>query len=426
MEKEEILHIDAQHIWHPYTQHKTARKPIVLCRAQGVYLYDTAGHRYIDAISSWWANPYGHAHPKIAAALSDQVQSMDHVLFADVAHKPASFLAKRLLPHLPEGQSRLFFSDNGSTAVESALKMCWQYFYNRGKENSVVVAFEGGFHGDTFAAMSVSGQSLFTEAFSHLLPKVYRIPLPSESNLDVVMGKIEEVLSREKVCAFIYEPLVLGASGMKMYAVVHLDQILERFRSSGVLTIADEVMTGFGKTGRFFASDYLNHKPDIVCISKALTAGVLPMAITSCTEGIFNSFYSDDLSKAFFHGHTFTANPIGCAVAAAALDILTTSETQRSIQNINRKHRDFVKILEKKDGVKNIRMLGTILAFDMVMGGDLSYYGTLRNRLYEYYIGQKVWLRPLGNTVYIMPPYFVSDSDLDYIYEIILGSFDVL
>ena len=425
MNTHDIIRIDRDHIWHPYTQHKTARDPIVLSHAKGASLYDTAGTRYIDGISSWWANPFGHARPEVRRALKRQVKTLDHVLFADVAHRPASTLAEKLLPHLPENQNRIFFSDNGSTAIESALKMSWQYFYNQGAQNRTrIVAFEEGFHGDTFAAMSVSGNTLFTEAFRHMLPDVVRLPLPNEHNIEDLLHRIDRLIDTGNICAFVFEPLIQGAAGMRMYRAAYLDRILERFQAAGIITIADEVMTGFGKTGKFLAVDHLTKKPDIICLSKALTAGVLPMAVTSCSEQIFEAFYDKRSSQAFFHGHTFTANPIGCAVAAAALDMMSDEKTQAGIERIRRRHRDFCKTLEAHPKATNIRALGTVVAFDFASRKESSYYGALRNTLYAYYLNHKAWLRPLGNCVYLMPPYIISDQDLSHLYDTVLKSLE--
>ena len=305
---------DELHLWHPYTQHQTAAKPLGIVKGKDALLWGEDGKEYIDAIASWWVNPYGHSNERLAQAAYKQLTQLEHVLFGGFTHKPAVELAEKLISILPKNQQKVFFSDNGSTAVEIAIKMALQYFFNKGEKRFTVIAFEGAFHGDTFGAMAASGISFFTEAFQEHLLKVVRIPLPQKGS-KASAETLRKAIAEHQPAAFIFEALVQGASGMQIYSPEDLDELLSIAQANGVITIADEVMTGFGRTGRTFACDYLNHKPDIMCLSKALTGGTIPLAVTTATQRIFDGFYSNDVNKALFHGHTFTANPTGCAIA---------------------------------------------------------------------------------------------------------------
>ena len=415
---------DGQYLWHPYTQHKTAAKPIAIVRGEGTLLWDEGGNEYIDAIASWWVNPYGHSNKYIADAIYKQLTSLEHVLFGGFTHEPAVLLAERLMPLLPQNQEKLFFSDNGSTAVEIAIKVALQYFYNKGQRRTKIIALENAFHGDTFAAMAASGISFFTEAFSGSLIAVERIPVPAEGRAEESFAKLERLAATGDYAAFIFEPLVQGAAGMVMYAPEALDNLIAICKKHGIFTIADEVMTGFGKTGRNFACDYLVQEPDMMCLSKALTGGTIPMAITTFTQQLYDAFFDDDVNKALFHGHTFTANPTGCAAALAGLDLLLLPQMQENITRINNKHLTFKQLIENYPQVASVRVLGVILALDIKRPGTESYYGDFRNRLYDFFIGNGVLLRPVGNTIYILPPYIISDALLDKIYLTVLQAID--
>ncbi|MEL1244712.1 adenosylmethionine--8-amino-7-oxononanoate transaminase [Flavobacterium sp. DGU11] len=409
---------DSQYLWHPYTQHKTAAPPIAITRGEGALLWDENGKQYIDAIASWWVNPYGHSNKYIADAIYKQLTSLEHVLFGGFTHEPAVVLAERLMPLLPDNQKKLFFSDNGSTAVEVALKVALQYFYNKGEKRTKIIAFENAFHGDTFAAMAASGISFFTEAFRGSLIEVTRIPVPLKDSERESIKALQELVATNDYAAFIFEPLVQGAAGMVMYKPEALDSLMSICKSNGIFTIADEVMTGFGKTGKNFACDYLKEQPDMMCLSKALTGGTIPMSITTFTQELFDGFYDDDVNKALFHGHTFTANPTGCAAAIASLELLQTVEMQENIQRINRKHLLFKEEMEKHPRVKQARVLGVIFALDIDRGNE-GYYGDFRNRLYDFFIVHGVVLRPVGSTIYILPPYIISNELLGTIYNVI-------
>jgi adenosylmethionine-8-amino-7-oxononanoate aminotransferase len=421
---------DGKVIWHPYTQAQTAAPPIAIVKGQGTYLFDDQGKRYIDAVSSWWVNLHGHAHPYIAAQVLRQLQELEHVVFAGFTHEPAVKLAEQLLSILPKNQSRIFYSDNGSTAVEVAIKMALQYWANQGEPRTKIIAFENAYHGDTFGAMSISGRGPFTAPFNELLFDVIRIPLPGKKNgSQKSLQKFLVALNRHKndVAAFIFEPLVLGAGGMLMYEAADLDSLLRICKEAGVLSIADEVMTGFGRTGKYFAVDHLKEKPDIICLSKGLTGGTMALGATACTEDIYNGFLSEDRSKTLFHGHSYTANPVACAAALASFDLLTKEECRQSIARISDRHLSFIKRNKDNAVLKNLRSQGTILAVDVEVNEEnesaepTSYFNPLRDKLYHYFLEKGVILRPLGNTVYVMPPYCITDEDLDQVYRVVEG-----
>ena len=409
---------DELHLWHPYTQHQTAAKPIGIVKGKDALLWDEDGNEYIDAIASWWVNPYGHSNERLAKAAYKQLTELEHVLFGGFTHKPAVELAEKLMSILPKNQQKVFFSDNGSTAVEIGIKMALQYFYNKGERRFTVVAFEGAFHGDTFAAMAASGISFFTEAFKEHLLKVVRIPLPKKGSKEAAEA-LKKVIAEHQPAAFIFEALVQGASGMQLYEPEALDELIAIARAENVITIADEVMTGFGRTGRTFASDYLKHKPDIMCLSKALTGGTIPLAVTTATQEIFDGFYSDDVNKALFHGHTFTANPTGCAIALEAIRMLESDEMQANLKRIARRHQQFLERIAKYPTVQNPRTLGVILAFDLKTNQNTDYYGAFRDKLYNFFISKGVILRPVGNIIYILPPYIITDEQLSKVYEVL-------
>ncbi len=408
---------DQLYNWHPYTQHKTTGLLPAIVKGEGALLWDENGKEYIDAIASWWVNPFGHSNKTIANAIYAQLTTLEHVLFGGFTHNKAVELSEKLLTLLPANQKKIFYSDNGSTAVEVGLKGALQYFYNKGEKRTKVIAFEDAFHGDTFGAMAASGITFYTEAFQGSLLEVTRIPVPTPGNEAKCLAALELLAASEEYAAFIFEPLVQGAAGMVMYAPEILNQLITLCQKHHIFTIADEVMTGFGKTGKTFASDYLVNKPDIMCLSKALTGGTIPMAITTFTQEVFDGFYNDDVNKALFHGHTFTANPTGCAAALASIQLLESPEMQQNINRINAKHLAFATKMQSHPKVKTTRVLGVIFALEIATTGAESYYGTMRNKLYNYFIENGVILRPVGNIVYILPPYVVSDAQLEKIYS---------
>ena len=417
---------DQKYLWHAYTQHKTSDAPIAITKGKDALLWDEKGNTYIDAIASWWVNPYGHSNERLAKKAYEQLTSLEHVLFGGFTHQPACDLAETLLKILPKNQSKIFFSDNGSTAVEVAVKIALQYYYNQGEKGTTFIAFEEAFHGDTFAAMAVSGISLYTTAFQGQLLDVVRIPIPEKGKEKECKERLEEVLSQYNCAGLIFEPLVLGAAGMRMYAPEVLDELIQICRKHKVLTLADEVMTGFGKTGKNFACDYLKEMPDMICLSKALTGGTIPLSVTSTTEAIYDAFYSDDISKALFHGHTFMANPTGCAIALESLKILQEAPMQANLKRIHAKHQAFASKMDKHPKVARTRTLGVIFALDLEVPNTGEYYGSIRNELYKYYISHGVILRPVYHTIYVLPPYIITDEQLDKVYHIIEESIEHL
>ena len=417
---------DQKHLWHPYTQHKTAAPPIAITKGDGALLWDDNNKEYIDAIASWWVNPFGHSNKFIADAIYKQLTTLEHVLFGGFTHEPAVLVAEKLIGILPKKQQKIFFSDNGSTAVEVAIKVALQYFYNKGEEKTTIIAFENAFHGDTFAAMAASGISFYTQAFQGMFIDVVRIPVPVKGQEQASFDALKTAIQSHHCAGFIFEPLVLGAAGMVIYEPEALDELIKICQQNNVLTIADEVMTGFGKTGKTFACDYIQSQPDMMCLSKALTGGTIPMAITTFTQALFDGFYSDDINKALFHGHTFTANPTGCAAALASMELLHTDAMQSNISRINASHLAFQKHIEKHPKVTTTRVLGVIFALEIATENQASYYGNLRNKLYNFFIENGIILRPVGNIVYILPPYIITKSQLDKVYEVVEKALEIV
>ena len=415
---------DQKVIWHPYTQAGLDKPPIGIVKGEGVYLLDEDGKKYIDAVSSWWVNIHGHAHPYIAEKVAEQLHQLEHSIFAGFTHEPAVLLAERLLEILPANQSRIFYSDNGSTAVEVAVKMALQYWANKERPRLKIIAIEHAYHGDTFGAMSVSARGSFTDPFSPLLFDVIHIPFPGGANETLSVEKLKEIITQHKgqIAAFIFEPLVLGAGGMLMYEPGTLETMISICRGNGILTIADEVMTGFGRTGKLFACDHINITPDIICLSKGITGGTMPLGVTSCSSEIYNAFLSNDRSKTFFHGHSYTANPVACAAALASLDILLQDKCLENIARISQHHQDFIHKTDRNPALRNLRSRGTILAMDFHNKNETSYFNPVRDRLYDHFIEKGVLLRPLGNVIYIMPPYCITENELNTVYNAIESS----
>jgi adenosylmethionine-8-amino-7-oxononanoate aminotransferase len=405
---------DLKVIWHPYTQMKTAAPPVPIVRGEGALLFDEQGKQYIDGVSSWWVNIHGHAHPYIAKKVAEQLQKLEHVIFAGFTHEGAIELAERLLKILPDNQQKVFYSDNGSTAVEVAIKMCLQYWHNKSEKRTKIIAFKNAYHGDTFGAMAVSGRSAFTAAFDQLLFEVEFIDLPESSNISNLKSHISN-LKREAAC-FIFEPLVQGAGGMLMYGADHLNELMTHCRNEGILMVADEVFTGFGRTGKPFACYHVTEQPDIMCFSKGLTGGTMALGLTTCTQQIFDAFLSDDRLKTLFHGHSFTANPVACAAALASLDLFMQPSTTENIERITGMHQQFGEKIKDHPKVKTTRQTGTIFAMEWETGSSTSYFNSLRDTLYIYFLNAGIILRPLGNTLYILPPYCITNDQLTYIY----------
>ena len=406
---------DRAHLWHPYTQHAIAPPAVPIARASGAYLYDGDGRAILDAISSWWVTLHGHAHPAIAEAVGRQAETLEQVIFAGFTHEPAARLAAELVERLPGGLNRIFFSDNGSTAVEVAIKMALQYWQNRGERRSLIAALDHAYHGDTFGAMSASAPSLFTAPFERQLFEVARLGDPC----DDPVARLAELIERRgtELAAVIVEPMLLGAGGMLMWSGDTLLRIRELTARHDVLLIADEVLTGFGRTGPLFACGGANVVPDLMCLSKGLTGGFLPLGATAATDAVFETFLDADRRRTLFHGHSFTANPLACAAARASLRLLD-AECEGRRRTIEAAHRRRLGRLDGHPRVARPRVIGTVAAVDLTGGG--SYLDPIGPQLAAFALASGVLLRPLGNVVYVLPPYCVTDEDLDRIYEVIV------
>ena len=409
--------LDRRHVWHPYTQHFDAPPPPLVTRAAGAYLYDARGRRIFDAISSWWVTLHGHAHPAIAAAVAAQAGALEQVIFAGFTHEPAARLAAALVDALPAGLTRVFYSDDGSTAVEVALKMALQYWECRGERRPLIAALEHAYHGDTFGAMAASARGVFTAPFERHLFEVARLPDPSEDP-SATLAALDRLLEhrRADLAAVIVEPQLLGAGGMRVWDAATLRAIRERTAAAGVLLIADEVLTGFGRTGPTFACGGAGITPDIVCLSKGLTGGFLPLGATVAREEIFVAFASPDRRRTLFHGHSYTANPIACAAALASLALLDESSAHAR-QTIEATHRSYLARLAAHPRVHRPRVLGTVAAFDLDTAPD--YLSSAGRALGPFALERGVLLRPLGNVVYVLPPYCATADDLGCAYGVI-------
>ncbi len=415
---------DQQAVWHPFTPLSESHQILPVTSAKGCYLHTADGRKILDGISSWWVNVHGHSNEYIARAIYEQALNLEHVIFAGFTHEPAIRLAERLLEILPGNQSRVFYSDNGSTAVEVGLKMALQYWHNQGISKKKIIALEGAYHGDTFGAMAVGDRGPFTAPFHPFLFEVDFIPFPTASNSHSLLHFFTQLVQSGEVAAFIYEPLVQGAAGMRMYEPKILQELLKIAQAHQVLCIADEVMTGFGRTGKLFASAYCEVHPDIMCLSKGLTGGTMALGVTSCTEAILDAYRTGDRLKTFFHGHSFTANPLACAAAHASLDLLLTDECAQNRQRIAEKHRTFSQKIAHHTAVAEVRNRGVILAIEIRTPAATSYFNAIRNSLYAYFLSRNLLLRPLGNIIYLFPPYIITDDELDWVYGEIAGLLD--
>ena len=422
------------HLWHPFTQQADAPLVPVICRGAGVFLETRDGRKILDAISSWWVNLHGHSHPAIAAAIGKQAARLEHVLFAGFSHEPAEELAMRLGKITPAPLRHIFFSDDGSTAVEVALKMAAQYWSNCGRpEKREIIALEHGYHGDTFGAMSVSDDSPFTATFSHLRIPVLRthsaycaqcpVGLVRATCKIECLNRLEQLLAERghEIAAIIVEPLLQGAGGM----IVHPEEFLAGVRrltaAYDVLLIADEVLTGFGRTGKMFACERAGIVPDFMCVAKGLTGGFLSLAATLTTDRVQEAFTGSDPQRAFFHGHSYTANPIACAAANATLQIFDSEPVFERIAEIEKVHSARLPAFASHPAVKDVRSIGTVAAIELKVP-DSGYLSSIRPKLYEFYLNRGVLLRPLGNVVYILPPYVITSEQLNWVYDAILDS----
>jgi adenosylmethionine-8-amino-7-oxononanoate aminotransferase len=412
-----LIERDKKAVWHPYTPQKSMPEPIPIVKGDGAYIIDENGKAYLDAISSWWVTIHGHANKYIAEKIYEQAKTLEQVIFAGFTHEPAVQLAERLLTILPGDFAKIFYSDNGSTAVEVGVKMALQYWWNKGNtKRNKILALNHSYHGDTFGTMSLSNRSVFTLAFQDKLFDVIFTDAPTK-DAPLYDGPWDEI------ACFIYEPLLQGVGSMNIYDAAALNKLLQQCHAHNVICIADEVMTGFGRTGKLFASLYVEEKPDIVCLSKGLTGGTMALGVTACTEKIHSAYVDDDRRKTFFHGHSFTANPLACAAALASMDLLLHANCQSQIESITHQQQQFVQQL-KGDArfttrVKNVRAIGTIMAFEIESGRD-GYLNTIGMDVTRKALEQGVYLRTLGNTVYIMPPYCITAEELGKVHHTII------
>jgi len=421
-------------IWHPFTNSALDPAPIEVERAEGVWLYAKDGRKIIDAVSSWWVNIHGHANPRIAAAIAQQARKMEHVILAGFTHEPAEELAGRLRKWVAPELTHLFFSDDGSTAVEVALKLAVQHFSNVGRpEKREIVALEHGYHGDTAGAMSVSDDSPFTDPFRSMRYAVHRVHsaycyrcpvgLRRETCHIECVGQIETLLEErgDKIAAVIVEPLLQAAGGMIVHPVEFLRRVREACSKHNVLLIADEVLTGFGRTGKMFACDLAGVMPDLMCLSKAITGGFLPMGVTLCSDRVETAFRSQNRLHTFYHGHSYTGNALACAAANASLRIFDEEPVFDRIAVIAEITSRRLAQLKELTPVGEVRQIGTIGAIEL-RTDDAGYLSAMRPKLYQFFLERGVLLRPLGNVAYVLPPYVISPGELNHVYDVILDA----
>jgi adenosylmethionine-8-amino-7-oxononanoate aminotransferase len=410
---------DKRNIWHPFTPLIGVADPIIIERAEAEFLYTASGRKIIDAVSSWWVNLHGHANPVIAEAIAKQAKTLEHVIFAGFTHPPAIQLSKNLLSILPDNQKKIFFSDNGSTAVEVAIKMALQFWFNQGHRKIKIIAIDGAYHGDTFGAMSVGERGMFTAPFHNHLFETHFIGFPAPGRENAALAHFKELIDDPSAGIFIYEPLVQAAAGMRMYSPRLLDDLISEAKSRKIICIADEVFTGFGRTGKHFASLYCNNQPDIVALSKGITGGAMPLGVTSCSAQIVAAFETEDFEKTFFHGHSYTGNPLACAAANASFDLLMRGQCHLDIQGIENANIAFKHKISSHPAIHNVRTLGTILAIELKSDEGSGYANPVRKKIYEFFIQRDVLLRPLGNTIYVLPPYIISKTSLSRVHQVI-------
>jgi len=412
-------------VWHPFTQHGLTPSMVPIAAAEGAWLERADGRRLLDAISSWWVVTHGHCHPAIVAAIAKQAGTLDQVIFAGFTHEPAEELARGLVELAPEGLTRVFFSDSGSTSVEVGLKMALGYFHNIGAPRQRVVALEHGYHGDTVGGMSVGARGVFTAPYEPFLFEVARIPFPAAGREQETIDAFEAACIAEPTAALIIEPLVLGAGGMLIYSEAVLRELRRIADAHGVLLIADEVMTGWGRTGKLLACNRAGVVPDILCLAKGITGGSMPLAVTLCSEPIFEAHRSTDRARMFFHSSSYTANPIACAAANANLKIWRDEPVQERIDVLAAAHRVRLDPFRSDARFAGVRQIGTIAALDLKVS-DAGYMASVAPRLSQFFIERGVLLRPLGNTIYLMPPYCITPSELDLVYAAIAEAPDWL
>jgi len=406
---------DLKYIWHPFNHKGTEIVPIV--KAEGAYIFGEDGKKYIDGFSSWWVNMHGHCHPYIAQKIAEQALELEHVAFGGFTHPQAVKLAERLVNLLPQNIDKVFFSDNGSTANEVALKMAIQYWFNQGEKRNKFITFTNDYHGDTFGSMSLTARGGFNEPFERFLFDVEFIDTPNKENRIAVLTQFETLLKSNDVAAFIFEPIVQGAAGMLMHSPEILSEMIGLCQQYNVVTIADEVLTGFYRTGKFFSSDHLEFKPDIICLSKGVSGGFMTMGVTAVAEKIFTAFDSENKKHTFLHGHSYTGNALACAAANANLDLFEKEETQINIQRILKQQSEFIASIKNHPKLRDARNFGTIAAIELDTEGESNYFNTKGNDAYKWFMDKGIVIRPLGNVLIMIPPYCIKEEDLNYIYQ---------
>jgi len=405
-------------IWHPFTQHALIPDATMVLRGEGVWL-ETEKGRLLDAISSWWVITHGHRYPKIVEAIRKQTEELDQIIFAGFTHQPAEDLARALVAMAPEGLAHVFYSDSGSTAVEVALKMALGFWKNQNKPRSRIIALEHAYHGDTIGTMSAGARGVFNAAYEPLLFDVVRLPFPAPGREQEILAAL--AAAAPGAAALIVEPLILGSGGMLIYSPEVLREMAAICRKHGTLFIADECMTGFGRTGSLFACEQAGVAPDIMCLAKGLSGGIIPLAVTLATAEIFQAHYSTDRSHTFFHSSSFTANPIACAAGRANLEIWRTEPVRERIAALGRLQEEKLAPFRADRRFEQVRRLGTITALDLKVP-DPGYLAGIGLELMGFCLARGILLRPLGNTIYVMPPYCITSAELDLVYDVIAGA----
>jgi adenosylmethionine-8-amino-7-oxononanoate aminotransferase len=438
MDKSEIIRLDREHIWHPCTQQKDHEllPPIPIARGEGVYLVDVDGNRYIDGVSSWWVNLFGHNHPRLNRALTDQAGRIAHHIFAGFTHEPAVELAHRLCQLAPPGLNKVFFADNGSAAVEVALKMSFQYWQQVGKpQKSRFVSLTDAYHGETLGALSVGGCDLYREIYQPILLEGYQVQGPDcfrcpyglqreQCHAECFEHLERQVTSAQaQIAAVIIEPLIQGAAGMRIYPPVYLQKLRALCDACSVHYIADEIAVGFGRTGRMFANDHAGTSPDLLCLSKGITGGYLPLSVTLATDAIYAAFYDDySAQKAFLHSHSYTGNPLACALAVEVLKIFEEESILAGLQPKMALLQSQASRFESLPQVGEFRRCGMVAAVEMVQDRQTrTAYPWQQRRGLEVYrqaLARGALLRPLGNVIYFMPPLTIAEDELRTLLDI--------
>lgn len=418
---------DKKVIWHPWNlSHAQPHLPIAIIKGEGAHVFDSNGEAYLDGTSSWWVNLHGHCHPYISEQIIKQLNELEHVMFNEFTHPIGINYAEKLLNALPEGYSRVFYSDNGSTAVEAALKIAIQYWHNLDPNNprKTIIALKGGFHGETFGSMSVSEKNATNRPFWSYLFNVQFVDPPTKGKEENTLTQLRQILKSYPTAALIFEPFVQGAGGMRVFSAEVLDQMIECCKKEGVLIIADEVMTGFGRLGPHFASSLLQRQPDIICLSKGITGGFLPLGATVCREYLYQAFHTAEKFHTFLHGHSYAGNPLACAAALASLELLEKDECTKQRLEIALGHKKFCNQWGSHPALKRCESFGTLLIVEYQTKENFFYFSGIRDKLINYFLQNHVLIRPIGNVLYFMPPYCISKDDLEMVYGLIINTLE--